>query len=48
MNEPGILFVCGNLGFGFPEASLANGIARNPHIMGAGDGSTGRLQIRFD
>ncbi|HBK78219.1 MAG TPA: hypothetical protein DDZ83_00800 [Nitrospinae bacterium] len=40
MDELRILSVCGNLGYGFPEASLANGIARNPHIMGADNGST--------
>ena len=40
MDELRILSVCGNLGYGFPETSLANGIARNPHIMGADNGST--------
>jgi len=35
-----ILSVCGNLGYGFPESSLQNGIARDPHIMGADNGST--------
>ena len=40
MDELRVLSVCGNLGYGFPEASLANGIARDPHFMGADNGST--------
>jgi hypothetical protein len=43
MDEPGILSVCGNPGCGFSGASLANGIARNPRIMEADNGSTERL-----
>ena len=40
MDELRVLSVCGNLGYGFPEASLANGLAQDPHIMGADNGST--------
>ncbi len=40
MDELRVLSVCGNLGYGFPEASLQNGLAQDPHIMGADNGST--------
>ncbi len=40
MEELRVLSVCGNLGYGFPEESLAAGIARDPHFMGADNGST--------
>ncbi len=40
MDELRVLSVCGNLGYGFPKASLDNGLARDPHIMGADNGST--------
>ncbi|OGL64685.1 MAG: hypothetical protein A3J27_08535 [Candidatus Tectomicrobia bacterium RIFCSPLOWO2_12_FULL_69_37] len=40
MDELRVLSVCGNLGYGFPVSSLENGIARNPHYMGADNGST--------
>lgn len=40
MDELRVLSVCGNLGYGFPEASLENGVARDPHFMGADNGST--------
>ena len=40
MDELRILSVCGNLGYGFPKTSLDNGLARDPHIMGADNGST--------
>lgn len=40
MDELRVLSVCGNLGYGFPEESLLNGIAHDPHIMGADNGST--------
>ena len=40
MDELRVLSVCGNLGYGFPETSLDNGLARDPHIMGADNGST--------
>ena len=40
MDELRVLSVCGNLGYGFPEASLQNGLAQDPHVMGADNGST--------
>ena len=40
MEELRVLSVCGNLGYGFPVESLAAGIARDPHYMGADNGST--------
>lgn len=40
MDELRVLSVCGNLGYGFPKTSLDNGLARDPHIMGADNGST--------
>ncbi|MBI2178706.1 MAG: acyclic terpene utilization AtuA family protein [Candidatus Tectomicrobia bacterium] len=40
VDELRVLSVCGNLGYGFPVSSLENGIARNPHYMGADNGST--------
>lgn len=40
MDELRVLSVCGNLGYGFPKTSLENGLARDPHIMGADNGST--------
>ena len=40
MDELRVLSVCGNLGYGFPKASLENGLAQDPHIMGADNGST--------
>ena len=40
MEELRVLAVCGFLGYGFPEESLAAGIARRPHIVGADNGST--------
>jgi len=40
MDELRVLSVCGNLGYGFPVSSLENGIARDPHYMGADNGST--------
>jgi hypothetical protein len=40
MNELRVLAVCGILGYGFPEESLAAGMARQPHVVGADNGST--------
>lgn len=40
MEELRVLSVCGNLGYGFPEESLENGISGDPHFMGADNGST--------
>ena len=40
MDELRVLSVCGNLGYGFPKTSLENGLARDPHVMGADNGST--------
>jgi hypothetical protein len=39
-DELRIMAVAGNLGYGFPEASLRNGIARKPHVIGADNGSS--------
>lgn len=39
-DELRIMAVAGNLGYGFPEASLLNGIARKPHLVGADNGSS--------
>jgi hypothetical protein len=39
-DELRIMAVAGNLGYGFPEASLRNGIARKPHAIGADNGSS--------
>ncbi|WP_454827409.1 acyclic terpene utilization AtuA family protein [Paraburkholderia xenovorans] len=39
-DELRIIAVAGNLGYGFPEASLRNGIARKPHLVGADNGSS--------
>jgi len=40
VNELKVLAVCGFLGYGFPEESLAGGMARQPHVVGADNGST--------
>ena len=40
MDELRVLAVCGFLGYGFPEESLAAGLARRPHVVGADNGST--------
>jgi hypothetical protein len=40
VNELRVLSVCGILGYGFPEESLAGGMARRPHVVGADNGST--------
>ena len=40
MNELRVLAVSGFLGYGFPEESLADGMARQPHVVGADNGST--------
>src|ERR1700761_2317553 len=39
-DELRIMAVAGNLGYGFPEASLRNGISRKPHLAGADNGSS--------
>ncbi|WP_144113836.1 acyclic terpene utilization AtuA family protein [Paraburkholderia sp. BCC1886] len=39
-DELRIMAVAGNLGYGFPETSLKNGIARKPHLVGADNGSS--------
>jgi hypothetical protein len=39
-DELRIMAVAGNLGYGFPELSLRNGIARKPHLVGADNGSS--------
>lgn len=40
MQEARILSVTGNLGYGFPERSLREGLARSPHLIGADNGSS--------
>ena len=40
MDEVRLLSVNGNLGYGFPEESLAEGMSRKPHFVGADAGST--------
>lgn len=40
MEELRVLSVCGFLGYGFPKASLAAGIARVPHLVGVDGGSS--------
>jgi hypothetical protein len=40
MNECRILSPLGMLGYGFPPESLARGLARGPHLIGADAGST--------
>jgi hypothetical protein len=39
-DELRIMAVAGNLGYGFPEVSLRNGIARKPHLVGSDNGSS--------
>ena len=39
MKEIRILSTSASLGYGFPEASLQSGMARNPHIIGVDGGS---------
>ena len=39
-DELRILAVAGNLGYGFPESSLKEGVARKPHLIGADNGSS--------
>src|SRR5690242_15277261 len=40
MQEYRLLSTSGLLGYGFPEASLAAGMAREPHMIGVDGGST--------
>jgi hypothetical protein len=40
MDEARILSVTGNLGYGFPERSLQEGASRDPHMIGADNGSS--------
>ena len=40
MDETRILSVTGNLGYGFPEKSLLEGVSRRPHMIGADNGSS--------
>jgi hypothetical protein len=40
MDELRILAVAGNLGYGFPPRSLAQGVSRKPHMIGADNGSS--------
>ena len=40
MNEFRMISTSGLLGYGFPEASLKAGLARDPHLIGVDGGST--------
>ena len=40
MDELRVVSTCGNLGYGFPEASLQEAVSRRPHIIGADNGSS--------